>query len=332
MSLRQIQVTVPRGQGPDVCDIMRDCKVTNFTLMKAAPGDPTELVIATLPTGAVESLLDKLKRKLDLSSPEHGVISLLEVRATIPPLEPAEVRTQASREELYNSMNNACRLDSNFLLLIIISTGIATLGLLRDNTAYIIGSMIVAPLLGPAVAMCFATVLGDTRLFARTTRTELVGIGVTIACAALIALFFNHDASNIPRAIESRVHPSPLDVGLAVGGGIAAVLTQLTGLSAALVGVMIAIALLPPAAVIGIGIAQFNPPMIAGAFVLLSINLVSINIAGTLTFLLKGVRPSHWYYRRKARQQIKGRLIIWATLLVLIIAAMLLYGALRLRA
>jgi len=332
MSLRQIQVTVPRGQGADVCQIMRDSEITNVTLMKAPPGDSTELVIATLPTGAVESLIEKLKPKLNLSSPDHGVISLLEVRATIPPLEPDEVRAQASREELYDAMNNACRLDANFLLLIVISTGIATLGLLHNNIPYIIGSMIVAPLLGPAVAMCFATVLGDTKLFARTTRTELVGIAVTIACAALIALCFRNDPSTVPREIERRMHPSALDIGLAVGGGIAAVLTQLTGLSAALVGVMIAIALLPPAAVVGIGIARLDAPMIAGAFFLLAINLVSINIAGTLTFLLKGVRPSHWYYRRKARQQIKGRLIIWAVLLLIIIAAMLLYGVLRLRA
>lgn len=81
-----------------------------------------------------------------------------------------------------------------------------------------------------------------------------------------------------------------------------------------------------------VGIARLNAPMIAGAFFLLAINLVSINIAGTLTFLLNGLRPSHWYCRRKARQQIKGRLVIWAVLLVLIIPAMLLYGVLRLRA
>jgi len=57
MSLRQIHVTVPRGQGAEVCQIMKDSEVANFTLMKAAPGDPTELVIATLPTGALTFLL-----------------------------------------------------------------------------------------------------------------------------------------------------------------------------------------------------------------------------------------------------------------------------------
>ena len=66
--------------------------------------------------------------------------------------------------------------------------------------------------------MCFATVLGDTRLFARTTRTELVGIGLAIACAALIALLFGRDAS-VTDEIRVRMQPSPLDVGLAVGGG-----------------------------------------------------------------------------------------------------------------
>ena len=158
--------------------------------MKAVSRDPTELVIATLPTGSVEKILDDLKKLLHLKSTDDGVISLLEVRAIIPAIEPEEVRLQAAREELYNSMVNSCRLDTNFILLIVISSGIAAMGLLRDNVAYIIGSMIVAPLLGPAVAMCFATVLGDTRLFYRSTRTELAGLGLMLLLAAVAAYSF----------------------------------------------------------------------------------------------------------------------------------------------
>ena len=82
------------------------------------------------------------------------------------------------------------------------------------------------------------------------------------------------------------------------------------------------IALLPPAAVIGIGIARLDPLMAAGAFLLLAINVVSINIASTLTFVLKGVRPAHGYYKHQATQQVKGRLVIWSILLVLILVAM----------
>ncbi len=324
MSLRQLQVTVPKGSGKKVCELFTEHGVKNVTLMKAAPRDPTELVIATLPTGAVEDVIQALKKLLKLKSPDDGVISLLEVRATIPELEPSEVRDQAAREELYNTMVGASRLDKNFILLMAIATVIAAMGLLRDNNAYIIGSMIVAPLLGPAVAMAFATVLGDTRLFYRSTRTELAGLGLAVVCATFIGLFSGVDLSaDMPREIAVRMSPSAVDVGLAIGGGIAAALTQLTGLSAALVGVMIAIALLPPAAVVGLGIAHLKPVVVSGAFLLLAINLVCINIAGTVTFALKGVRPANWYWKRKAGQQVRGRLLIWVALLVLLVAAVI---------
>lgn len=319
MSLRQLQVTVPKGRGAKVCALLSERGIQNVTLMKAAPRDPTELVMATLPTGAVEGTIEALKKLLKLRTPEDGVISLLEVRATIPELEPDEVRDQAAREELYNTMLGACRLDTNFVLLLVIATVIAAMGLLRDDTAYIIGSMIVAPLLGPAVAMCFATVLGDTHLFWRSTRTELAGLAIAVGASALIGLFFS---PTVTREMAARMSPAAVDVGLAIGGGIAAALTQLTGLSAALVGVMIAIALLPPAAVVGLGIAQRNPAMFAGAFLLLAINLVCINIAGTVTFRLKGIHPAHWYWKRKADQQLRGRLLIWGVLLVLLLAAL----------
>jgi len=320
MSLRQLQVTVPTGHGGEVCEVLTKLGVKNVTLMQAAPRDPTELVIATLPTGAVEEAIEELKKLLELRSPEDGVISLLEVRATIPELEPDEVRVQAAREELYDTMVGACRLDADFVLLIVIATAIAAMGLIRGNTAYIIASMIVAPLLGPAVAMSFSTVLGDTFLFYRSTRAELAGLGFAIASSALIGLFFQVDPET--PEIAARMFPAPVDVGLAIGGGVAAALTQLTGLSAALVGVMIAISLLPPAAVVGLGIANMDTGMMAGAFLLLAINLVCINIAGTITFRLKGIRPAHWYWKRKAGQQVRGRLLIWGILLVILLAAL----------
>jgi len=325
MSLRQLQITVPKGKGTKVCELLAKRGIENVTLMKAAPRDPTELVIATLPTGAVEKTIAALKRLLKLHTPKDGVISLLEVRATIPQLEPDDVRDQTAREELYDTMVGACRLDRNFVVLLLVATAIAAMGLLRDNTAYIIGSMIVAPLLGPAVAMCFATVLGDTELFWRSTKTELVGLALAVGCSAVIGLFFE---PTVTREMALRMSPTEMDVGLAIGCGIAAALTQLTGLSATLVGVMIAIALLPPTAVVGLGIAQVNPTMVSGAFLLLAINLVCINIAGTVTFRLKGVQPSHWRWKRKADQQVRGRLLIWGVLLALLLGALAAYQVL----
>jgi uncharacterized membrane protein len=120
-----------------------------------------------------------------------------------------------------------------------------------------------------------------------------------------------------------RTDVKPDGIVLALASGSAAVLSLATGLSSALVGVMVAVALLPPAATLGmmLGSGQFN--LALGAALLLAVNVVCINLAAKLMFLFKGVKPRTWLEKRKARQSFTLYILIWIVTLAFLLTAIL---------
>ncbi len=283
-----------------------------------------------------QALLDRLQAALGKS--ENWQIIMLPTDTVIPrqaeeekQAEPEKVdeekkkeeRARASREELYNTIAGGVRLDANFLLLVVLSTIVASVGLERDSVAVVIGAMVIAPLLGPNVAFAFATAIGDRQLMLTAARTSLLGISLAVAIAAALALL-------VPPNVASAelLARSSLDYGgviLALASGAAAALSVTTGLSTSLVGVMVAVALLPPAATLGIMLAANRPDFAAGAAMLLGANVASVNLSAQVVFLAKGIRPRHWHERRSARTAVAVNLMTSAILLGVLVAIVALH-------
>jgi uncharacterized membrane protein len=101
--------------------------------------------------------------------------------------------------------------------------------------------------------------------------------------------------------VRERLSPDFLSLAVAVGAGVAGSLSLTTGVSSALVGVMIAVALIPPAATVGIGIAWARPMVSLGAGVLVLVNLLSINLAALVVLRYSGYRPTRWFQLDEAR-------------------------------
>lgn len=228
-------------------------------------------------------------------SPASGThrtyVRLLRVlRALIKPL------TLERRAEVQVQLRDASTPDFDFFLLVALSSVIATLGLIIDSAAVIIGAMLVAPLMSPILGVSLASLAGDTRLF-RHAVSALIRGGVLAVGVAIIltwtsqVLPFNPILGTLPTEVVSRSHPSPFDLIIAVAGGLAAAyaLAQ-PQLSAALPGVAIATALMPPLCVVGIGIASGQWGIAGGALLLYLSNLAAIAFAGVLTFFALGFR------------------------------------------
>ena len=111
-------------------------------------------------------------------------------------------------------------------------------------------------------------------------------------------------------------------VVLALASGAAAVLSLTTGLSSTLVGVMVAVALLPPTATLGMLTGAGHLQLAGGAGLLLAVNVVCVIVAAKLVFMAKGVKPRTWYARRKARQSTLVHGVFWAVLLVVLLMVM----------
>jgi len=228
----------------------------------------------------------------------------------------------ASREELYTSIAGGAKLDRNFLLLVLLSTVVAAIGLVSDNVAVVIGAMVIAPLLGPHLALAFGIAVGDRRLVARALATSAAGLGTAILLAAAVPMLVWVDLGNGELAARTTV--SYASVALALASGAAASLSVTTGLSATLVGVMVAVALLPPAATLGIALSEGAWRQMAGAAMLLSVNIVSVNLAANVVFLAKGIRPHSWWEHESARQSVR------ITIIALSVALLVLLGLIAL--
>jgi uncharacterized hydrophobic protein (TIGR00271 family) len=182
----------------------------------------------------------------------------------------------------------------SYWLVLILSGAIATLGLALNSSAVVIGAMLVAPLLGPIVGLSLSLAVGDSRLALQCFAIVGGSLIVVVAVAAgLTALLPFH---TLTLEISSRIRPTTLDLGVAICSGLVGALVTIARgrrLSAAIPGVAVAVALIPPLAVAGFGIAAgWQTRVIWGALLLLGANLAGIVLSGLVVFLLIGMHRS----------------------------------------
>lgn len=198
----------------------------------------------------------------------------------------------------------------------------ASIGLIHDDVPVIIGAMVIAPLLGPILALAFGVAIGERRFVISAIKTNAAGLGLTLLAAAAIGWI-------LPLPLDGDELMGRTDVGLhtialALAAGAAGVLSLTTGLSGALVGVMVAVALMPPAVSLGLflGGGEFNNAYAAALH--LMANIVSISLAAQLVFLASGIRPRSWYKRKKSEQSVRNIVLFWVVLL-LAVAGLILF-------
>ncbi|QRN83641.1 DUF389 domain-containing protein [Chloroflexota bacterium] len=201
------------------------------------------------------------------------------------------------RKEIIENIRMAASPGFDYFFFVVLSGAIATLGLINDSPAVIIGAMVVAPLMSPILGVGLGSITADARL-ARDSASALIrGALISVILAALLTLSniylpFVPSLTEIPNEILSRTQPTPNDLIIALAGGLAAAyaLSQ-PHLSAALPGVAIATALMPPLSVIGIGIALGRWDIAGGATLLFLTNAVTIAFAAILVFFIEGFSP-----------------------------------------
>lgn len=215
-----------------------------------------------------------------------------------------------SREDrlaLFTRLESGSRFDVDFLALISLSTGIASLGLLQNSPAVVIGAMLVAPLMTPMVGAGLALVQDNVVLAKEAARSILFGFLTALLIGVFIGEFFGWvlPGGRLSSELLARGGPNALDLGVALLSGLAAAYAiGRPSLSGALPGVAIAAALVPPIGTAGISLATGHHANARGAALLFGTNLVAIVLGAAITFLLVGVRPGgkqvkrrHWVRR-----------------------------------
>lgn len=194
------------------------------------------------------------------------------------------------RSLILASVARDARLDRKFLLLIILSAAIATLGLLQNSTAVVIGAMLVSPLLGPIMGVGFGLATLESNLIKRSLVTMAAGMAVAVFVAMLI--IWASPIQDVTSELRARTQPTLLDLGVAVVGGIAGVYAIMRKLSGVMVGVAIATALVPPLSTVGFGLATGRFDFAVGAALLFLTNTLAIAFAATIVARLNRFGPS----------------------------------------
>jgi len=200
--------------------------------------------------------------------------------------------TKEQYASLFTNLREESRLNSTFMTLLILATMIATFGLFINSSSVIIGAMLLAPLMQPIVSLSMGVLRQDTTLQINGAKTILIGVIAVLVTAALIAIFT--PIERLTTEMAGRLSPTILDLFVAIVSGAAAAYAKSNEkILGSLAGVAIAVALVPPIAVAGIGLGWGDWHMFSTAFLLFITNLVGIVLAAALTFTVLGFSPIH---------------------------------------
>ncbi|TFV93050.1 DUF389 domain-containing protein [Algoriphagus kandeliae] len=262
----------------------------NFESEKTKETKQREINVQKLPTG---NLLEELTRR-HLPWVRHA--------------------TTEEFKELFTLLRQNSKASSSFLVLMALSTLIATFGLFGNSSPVVIGAMILAPLMGPIISLAMGALRQDGILVKNSLATIFLGILIGLFFAVIITWITPLKILN--SEIVARIRPNLLDLGVAVAAGVAgAYAHSREEIAKTLAGVAISVALVPPLAVAGIGLGWGNWNVCWGASLLFGTNLAGIVMAAALTFLLLGYSPF---------QLAQKGLIVSVLILVLITAPLVL--------
>lgn len=329
MALRMIEMAISENNKEDLLRILEGYDYLDLWQGKIDQGRIH--ITFVLPTEKTEEILDVLEKRF--SSTEGFRIILVSAEASIPRLKVKEKEKpenqkqlsekkafsktiKVSREELYADAEKTIRFSSVFIVLTILSALVASIGILKNNVVFIIAGMVIAPVLGPNVALSLATSLGDIELFRKALRTLSIGVMATLLFSILLGLVLSVDP--LASELASRTEVNFGDIVVALAAGSAAALSFTTGLMSALIGVMVAVAFLPPLVAMGMLVGSGHWNMAFGSFLLFLANFICVNLAGVITFSVQGIRPLRWWEAQKAKKASRRAIIIWTLLLAIL--------------
>jgi uncharacterized hydrophobic protein (TIGR00271 family) len=191
---------------------------------------------------------------------------------------------------VHRKLSDGAKPSIEYYILTSLSAVIATAGLIQGSTAIVIGAMIVAPLMTPILAFSLAVIWGDLNLIKNSTISILRGTFLSVVISAGIVFFV--PISGYSNEILSRTRPDLFDIIVAIASGVVGAYGYANKkISNTLVGIAIAVALMPPLCTIGIGIGTFNLDMTLGATTLFLINLISISLSSATVFWMMKIHP-----------------------------------------
>jgi uncharacterized hydrophobic protein (TIGR00271 family) len=299
--MRLVQLSVSDDERDDVVDVLEEYDLGYTVTAGAGEQDDRSLVGFLAPADAVEYVLADLREEgVDESqftvtlNAEFSTFEGIDAVQDDWQNSPNRIASQALRSKAKSMRPNT----RAYLWMMLLSTVVATSGLLMDSPAVVVGSMVIAPVVGPMLTAGIGAVRNDQDMLVRSLQMQGFGLGAAVIGAVLFGYGLKWlgaapttlDVAAI-ELIGVRLAPSILSVAVGLAAGAAGAFGLATKGQVSLVGVMIAAALIPTAAVVGIGVAWGNAVVAVGALVLLVLSTLAVNLGVLLSLVYLGYRP-----------------------------------------
>ncbi|WP_224269069.1 DUF389 domain-containing protein [Haloprofundus salinisoli] len=305
--MRLIKLLVDEANKQSVVDVLETENIDFVVTKNDSERRDTVLVEFPLPTQAVGYVIDEL-REAGVDDRKYTVIASAETAKTrnYHQLEErfvagVEENDAVAREEIRAKALDMHRSKLTYYSMTMFSAIVAAAGLLMDSPAVVVGAMVIAPQVGSALIAGVGISLNDRRMIRIGFAQQFFGFGAAILGAFALGMLLQSgqivtsvlDVSTVSQ-ISKRISPGLLSLLVGLCAGAAGAFGLATALPVSLVGVMIAAALIPAAAAIGIGLAWGLPSVYLGASVLLVANAVAVNVSAFLVLWYLGYRPDSW--------------------------------------
>jgi uncharacterized hydrophobic protein (TIGR00271 family) len=306
MARHLLYVQTEASRAPAVLGVIEDLGLHPLVLRSGA-----EQIYLVVPvdTAQADRLLIELKPILGA----EDWMALDTPAWTFPEAEAEEREEPTPAEELEQALDGAARLHWGFVFLVVASAAIAFAGLVRDDPLLVLASMIIAPLMGPLMALGFGLLWRHRRLALQAALTVAVGAGLAWGVAWALTRVLARWTPILPQQqLLARSAPNLFDLALALVTGAVGAYSFIRGQGQTLVGVMVAIALLPPLVASGVFAALGQAAPASGAFYLALVNAVALLLTAALGY---GVR-----FKTSVRR-------LWPLGLLLVLLGLLLWWA-----
>jgi uncharacterized hydrophobic protein (TIGR00341 family) len=322
--LKKIEVTAEKNKSEEVEEVFRAIDLLFTVSSIKIEKERCVGYSALVPDQYVDWVIEEVRKKIDLRL-KKNTISVYNVEAQVS-THMDRLREKAIKEcpppnpfeRLVETAERSRALSKDLLMMALFATMIATTGLFLDNAVLIIGAML--PLLGPINAFAVNATLGRVKQLGRTQASILILLFSVIGLSAIVTFIFSQFITlPITGQIALRGQTALLDIGIGLILGLAGGLALITAIPEILVGVGVASALLPPAAVAGIGLAFMDSALFFGALTLTLVYLVGLQLGCTIMLRIKGVQPRQFYQKAEARKHSAYFIIIFSLLLAFLV-------------
>lgn len=195
---------------------------------------------------------------------------------------------EADKKEAVEKLISSSYPSRDFYLMVILSVAMATAGLLLDDASVVIGSMLIAPVLYPILSTSMGIVMNDAEVLSTSFTSLVKAVFYALVSSFVVTILFGTKFNVVSSAeIITRTAPSLLHATVAIIAGMAASFSLLKPkLASALPGIAVSVALVPPLAVTGIGLATGSIFIVQGSFLLFLVNSLGVVFTSMIVFSL----------------------------------------------